>query len=95
MGPNNANQMLQEIGDVSYITSEGREITSGILEWGNDQAGSRLFKVVVKPHAGWEIQKKFVIVIYDIQGFPATDGKGEASPTHGSITLIVSNYRLY
>ena len=38
----------------------------------------------------FQIAKSFVIAIYDIQGFPANSGSGEASRTAGNLTVTVS-----
>ena len=90
MGPNDENRILVETNDVSFITSEGRETTTGALVWQNSEAGERAFTVRIKPHAGWEVAKRFIIELYDIRGFPASGGIGEPSPTAGQVTLTVS-----
>ena len=89
MGPNSENIQLQETNDISYITPEGREATSGVLQWEGNEAGDKTFALTIKPRTGWEIQKIFYVTIYDIQGFPADLGNGEASQTAGVYTLTV------
>ena len=89
LGPNTA-QPLEETNDVSYFTPEGLETTTGFLEWENGQGGEKTFTLIVKPHNGWEIQKEFLISIYDITGFPISDGNGQVHPETGEMTLTVS-----
>ena len=95
MGPNDANRVLEETNDISSPASSGRQVTSGILLWEANEDGQKSFVINVKPHAGWEIGKAFSVVIYDIQGFPADSGSGEASLTANNFTLIVSNSGTY
>ena len=92
MGPNSQNVQLQETNDISYVTREGSEATSGILQWDDNEPGDKTFALTIKPRTGWEIQKIFHVIIYDIQGFPADLGNGEVSPTAGEYTLTVSIY---
>ena len=89
MGPNNPNVVLQETNDLSYFTSDGRETTGGSLSWAAGEAGPLSFTLNVKPRTVWEVAETFEVMIYDIQGFPATEGRGEASPTAGNVSLTV------
>ncbi|KAK7486836.1 hypothetical protein BaRGS_00021983 [Batillaria attramentaria] len=91
MGPNNPNLQLEDTSDISY-TSGGAETTSGRLPWGDGEAGTKQFMLNVKPYTSWEIQKVFVIEMYDIQGSPASVGNGEISPTNGKIVLTIEKF---
>ena len=90
MGPNNENRVMSETNDVSYISVEGRETTEGVLVWGNSEAGEKRFTLQIKPHSGWESAKRFIIQLYDIRGFPASEGNGETSPSSAQVVLVVS-----
>lgn len=89
MGPNNPNHILEETNDVSAYSNEGREVTSGSLVWADGESGEKNFVLNVKPYTEWEIQKTFVIMIYSIEGFPASLGNGEVGIQGGNFTLIV------
>ena len=93
MGPNSANRILEETNDIATEGTAGREMTNGVLQWDPNQDGPQSFVLRIKPHAGWEIEKTFIVVIYDIQGFPADTGNGETSPTASNFTLKVSVFR--
>ncbi len=90
MGPNNPNRLLQETNDLSYRDDQGREVTTGQLNWSDDEAGAKAFNLRIKPYSGWEIEKRFLVVIYDIQGFPAGVGNGQPGSPGGNITVVVS-----
>ena len=90
MGPNNPSVKLADTSDVSYV-SAGQELTYGSLTWADDEAGEKMFVLNVKPHGDqWEVQKEFVLMIEDIEGFPASSGNGEVSTTHKLYKLTVS-----
>lgn len=95
MGVNNVNQVLEETNDISFLTLDGREVTQGTLVWEANQDGDKSFNLNVKPHSGWEIQKTFHITIFDIQGYPASSGSGEPSPTSGTVALTVCTDFIY
>ena len=90
MGPNNPNHILEETNDVSVYTLEGREVTQGSLTWPANEAGEKNFVLNIKPYTEWEIQKTFVIMIYDIEGFPASSGSGEIGLQGSNFTVVVS-----
>ena len=90
MGPNDENQQLQGTSDVSYYTLAGTEATAGSLVWRDGESGDKSFTLVVKPRTGWEIQKVFHVVIYDVLGYPVNTGNGEVSTDAGTVVLTVS-----
>ena len=89
MGPNNADRIMSETNDLSFLTPESRELTSGALVWQNSEAGSRTFTLQIKPHSGWEIGKTFIVILYDIRGFPASSGNGETTENLSQFYLTV------
>lgn len=89
MGPSNPNRVLEEINDISSPGPTGGQVTTGILQWEANEDGAKSFVISIKPHSGWEIEKIFNIILYDIQGFPANSGSGEASVTGKNFTVIV------
>ncbi len=89
MGPNNQNTVLEATNDISVVTPEGREATSGTLQWNANEGGDRTFSLTIKARSGWEIQKTFFITIFRIEGFPADLGNGEASPVANTFELTV------
>ena len=88
-GPNSPNMVLENTNDISQITPSGTESVSGSLVWETQAAGEQSISLYVKPYKDWEIQKTYVIVIYDIQGFPASSGNGEPDPKARNFTLTV------
>ena len=90
MGPNNPNRIVQETNDLIHYNGEGEGVTSGSMTWDDGELGAKSFALVVQPYTNWEVAKQFVVMIYDIQGFPADIGSGELSPTAGQLLLTVS-----
>jgi len=91
LGPNSVTSVLQATNDIYYRTTDGREMTRGTLSWDAAEGGEKSFNLHIRGHTGWEIEKTFVIMISDIQGFPASLGSGESSPVAGNFTLMVSD----
>ena len=60
------------------------------MVWSDDEDGQQTIALVFKPHTGWEVAETFIIAIYDIQGFPASDGSGQADPLANSVAITVS-----
>lgn len=89
-GPNNPSAPLQATNDIAYV-SEGREYTSGSLQWLDGEGGEKTFVLQIKPFSSWEIEKAFVIKLDSIIGSPSYIGNGEVSPTTGSVVFTVSN----
>ncbi|XP_064619709.1 adhesion G-protein coupled receptor V1-like [Lineus longissimus] len=88
MGFNDKNKQVFDTNDVSYNIS-GTEVTSGSLVWADGELGQKNIALTIKPHTGPEIQKIFLITIYDIVGSPATSGHGEVGPLAGSAELTI------
>lgn len=94
MGPNNPNRLLEETNDIIHYNALGEGVTSGSLTYQAAEAGQQSFGITVKAYTGWEVAEEFVLMIYDIQGFPASEGSGEPSPTAGELILTVSESNL-
>ena len=92
MGPNNPNRVLEETNDIIHYNMEGEGMTSGSLTWPDGEGGEQSFTITVKPYTGWEVAKTFAVMIYDIQGFPASEGSGEPSPAGLELLLTVSQH---
>jgi len=90
-GPNNASQPLVDYSDVSVVTPNGTQVTSGILYWADGEAGTKAIVLSIKPpvNGAWEVAKQFVISLWNISGTPSTSGNGDISPTASSVTLQV------
>ena len=88
MGPNNPGQELLVTNDIAYI-SNNMEMTAGSLTWNDNQGGERNITLYIKPFSSWEVQKSFVVEIYNIQGRPDNVGDGEIGLTTGKAVLMV------
>ncbi|KAJ8305198.1 hypothetical protein KUTeg_017250, partial [Tegillarca granosa] len=91
LGPNNPKQVLIETNDINSI-SENRKVTSGSLIWNDQEAGVKTFDLYLEPYTTWEIEKTFVIQIFDIQGSPQGVGDGEIGPNIGTFTITISKF---
>ena len=92
LGPNSVTDILEATNDVYYHSTGGQETTSGTLSWDASEGGGKVFNLYVRAHTGWEVAKTFIVVISDIQGFPASVGSGESSPTTGNLNLTVRRF---
>lgn len=81
--------MLIETNDINFI-SGNTKVTSGSLTWNDQEAGVKTFDLYLEPYTTWEIEKTFVIQIFEIQGSPQGVGDGEIGPKTGNFTITVS-----
>ena len=88
LGPNSLTP-LQETGDVSYVSADDMEVTQGQLTWQDGEAGTKLLPLFIKSYSGWEIEKKFVVEIVDIQNDVNPQDNGEADPLTSQVTVTV------
>lgn len=78
MGPNNPLQILEATNDISMV-SGNKEVTTGSLLWNDGESGEKSFVLDLKPFSSWEVEKTFLVEIYNIQGSPSEAGSGEIS----------------
>lgn len=91
MGPNNPLQILEATNDISMV-SGNKEVTTGSLLWNEGESGEKSFVLDLKPFSSWEVEKTFLVEIYNIQGSPSEAGSGEISISAGKTTIIVSDW---
>ena len=89
MGPNNTSRVLTETSDVAFVSNTNEETTSGSLVWKDNEGGLKALSLTVKSHTAWELQKEFVISIFNIVSSPSSVGSGDISPSTGNLTLNV------
>lgn len=93
MGPNNPLQILEATNDISMV-SGNKEVTTGSLLWNDGESGEKSFVLDLKPFSSWEVEKTFLVEIYNVQGSPSEAGSGEISISAGKTTIIVCNYAI-
>lgn len=91
MGPNNPLQILEATNDISMV-SGNKEVTTGSLLWNEGESGEKSFVLDLKPFSSWEVEKTFLVEIYNIQGSPSEAGSGEISISAGKTTIIVCDF---
>lgn len=93
MGPNNPLQILEATNDISMV-SGNKEVTTGSLLWNDGESGEKSFVLDLKPFSSWEVEKTFLVEIYNIQGSPSEAGSGEISISAGKTTIIVCDFAI-
>lgn len=93
MGPNNPLQILEATNDISMV-SGNKEVTTGSLLWNDGESGEKSFVLDLKPFSSWEVEKTFLVEIYNVQGSPSEAGSGEISISAGKTTIIVWNHAI-
>ena len=64
-------------------------MTSGVIAWEDGEAGVKSLTLEVKPFTTWEVEKMFVIELYQVAGAPPGIGDGEVDGELGSIVFTV------
>lgn len=76
--------------DVAIVSGNNTEVTQGQLIWADGENGDKTLSAIIKAYSGWEIEKTFLIEIFDVQNDVNAVDNGEVDPDAGSITVIIS-----
>ena len=90
MGPNNPNLQLEDTTDLSYLSDQGSEVTTGSFTWADGESGSRQLRLDVKAYTSWEVEKTFVVELYKVVATPQGIGEGEVDQETGQVSIKVS-----
>lgn len=72
-----------------------KEVMIGLLLWNDGESGEKFFVLDLKFFFFWEVEKIFLVEIYNVQGSFLEVGSGEISIFVGKIIIIVCNYVIF
>lgn len=72
-----------------------KEVIIGLLLWNDGESGEKFFVLDLKFFFFWEVEKIFLVEIYNVQGSFLEVGSGEISIFVGKIIIIVCNFVIF
>lgn len=88
LGPNSLTP-LEATSDLSYTNRADLEMTQGQFLWDDGEGGERRLTLTVKAHSGWEVQKTFIVHLYDVQNDMDPQDNGEIDVNASNVTLTI------
>ncbi|GFR83307.1 G-protein coupled receptor 98-like, partial [Elysia marginata] len=92
MGPNNPNLQLEDTTDISYLSDQGAEITTGSFSWADSESGTRQLTLDIKAYNSWEVEKTFVVELYRVVPTPQSIGEGEVDQSMAKVAIKIERF---
>ena len=90
MGPNNPRLPLEDTTDLSFLSDQGSEVTTGSFTWSDGETGVRQLSLDIKAYTSWEVEKTFIVELYRVVATLQGIGEGEIDPDMGKVSIKVA-----